>query len=36
LTAIGPNLKAVTEGKIGAKLAYDVIDSQPAVVPGRG
>jgi len=29
LTAIGPNIKAMTEGKIGAKLAYDVIDYKP-------
>lgn len=27
LTAIGPNVKALTEGKIAGKLAYDVIDS---------
>jgi ABC-type multidrug transport system fused ATPase/permease subunit len=33
LTAIGPNLKALTEGKIGAKLAYDTIDHIPLVNP---
>lgn len=36
LGAIGPNIKAITEGKIGAKLAYDVIDFKQRVVPGRG
>lgn len=36
LTAIGPNVKALTEGKIGGKLAYDVIDATPRVVPGKG
>jgi ATP-binding cassette subfamily B (MDR/TAP) protein 1 len=36
LTAIGPNIKAITEGKIGGKLAYDVIDHVPKVVPGKG
>jgi hypothetical protein len=31
LTAIGPNIKALTEGKIGGKLAYDTIDHIPKV-----
>jgi len=26
----------LTEGKIGGRLAYDVIDAVPNVVPGRG
>jgi len=33
LTAIGPMVKAITEGKIGGKLAYDVIDHVPDVLP---
>jgi ABC-type multidrug transport system fused ATPase/permease subunit len=36
LGAIGPMVKAVTEGKIAGKLAYDVIDHVQKVVPGRG
>ena len=31
LAAVGPMLKAVTEGKIAGKLAYDVIDHVPEV-----
>jgi hypothetical protein len=34
--AIGPNIKALTEGKIAGKLAYDVIDHIPSVVTGKG
>ena len=33
ITAIGPMVKAVTEGKIGGKLAYDVMDYVPSVKP---
>lgn len=36
LTSIGPNLLAITEGRIAGKLAYDVIDSKPAVQVGVG
>jgi len=36
LAAIGPHIKAITEGKIGGKLAYDVIDHVPNVVPNKG
>lgn len=37
LGAIGPMVKAITEGKIAGKLAYDVIDHQPDVNPrGKG
>jgi hypothetical protein len=27
ITALGPNIKAMTEAKIGGRLAYDVIES---------
>lgn len=33
ITAIGPHLKSVTEGKIAGKLAFDVIDANPSVEP---
>ena len=33
VSAIGPMVKAITEGKIAGKLAYDVIDAQPEVNP---
>jgi len=33
VTAIGPMIKAITEAKIGGKLAYDVIDHVPSVNP---
>lgn len=30
-----PHLKAITEGRIGGKLAYDVIDQQPKIIPNE-
>lgn len=33
ITAIGPHVKAVTEGRIAGKLAFDVIDHVPVVNP---
>lgn len=36
ITALGPNVKAFTEAKIGGKLAFDVIDTTPDVRYGEG
>ena len=36
MSAMGTDMKAITEAKIGGKLAYDVIDNVPSVQPGKG
>lgn len=36
ITALGADVKAITEGQIGGKLAYETIDHVPKVVPGKG
>ena len=33
ITAIGPHLKSVTEGRIAGKLAFEVMDHKPKVEP---
>lgn len=36
LTGVGPHLRGVTDGKIGGKLAFDVINNKPKVNPTLG
>jgi ABC-type multidrug transport system fused ATPase/permease subunit len=32
----GPNFKAVSEGKVAGKMAFDIIDRKPAIPPNEG
>ena len=36
ITALGADVKAITEGQIGGKLAYETIYHVPQVIPGKG
>jgi len=33
--AAGPHIRSVSEGKIAGKLAYDVIDHIPGIIPNE-